>query len=83
MSNRQFGTESIKNVRTLNLHFGRLTAIKWVRKWFGFDYTRAALAVDDIISLKPWTKPGVKPDLNTWELSGITPVRIPRLRSQP
>lgn len=65
----------IKNVRSLNLHFGRLTAIKWTREARDLSYEVARMAVDDIIQNQPWTRPHIKADLNTWELGNISPVR--------
>jgi hypothetical protein len=58
---------TIKQVRTLNHHLGRLPAIKFLRTVLGLPYLVAKLAVDDIVTNKPWTKPEIKPDLNTWE----------------
>jgi hypothetical protein len=66
--------DTIKNIRSINLHVGRLTAIKWVRKTFNLSFSVARLAVDDIITNKPWTNPAIKADLNKWDLDGVRPV---------
>lgn len=59
--------ETIKQVRTLNLHVGRLAAIKYLRSVRGLSFEVARLAVEDITTNKPWTKPQIKADLNWWE----------------
>ena len=59
--------ETYKAVRTLNLHKGRLAAIKYLRTVCGLPFSVASLAVEDIASNKPWTKPQIKADLNWWE----------------
>jgi hypothetical protein len=58
--------EAIKQVRTLNRHVGRLAAIKYLRAG-GLPHLVAKMAVEDITTNKPWTKPRIKADLNWWE----------------
>ena len=59
--------ETYKQVRTLNLHFGRLSAIKYLRSVRGISFEAARLAVEDITTNKRWTKPEIQADLNCWE----------------
>ena len=59
--------DTIKQVRSLHLHQGRLSAIKYLRTACKLPFAVARLAVEDIITCKPWTRPEIKPDLNQWE----------------
>lgn len=58
--------DTYKAVRSLNLHVGRLAAIKYIRTVCGCPFAVACMAADDIISNKRWTKPEIKADLNDW-----------------
>jgi hypothetical protein len=68
--------EQYKNVRSINLHVGRLSAIKYLRAVLGVSFETARVAVDDITTNKPWTKPQIKADLNWWEMAGQTAVAL-------
>ena len=63
---QHMNANTIKEVRSLNAHVGRLSAIKVLRSC-GLPFSVAKLAVDDIITNKPWTKPEIKAYLNNWE----------------
>lgn len=52
------------NIRTLDYHYGRLVAIKWIRQHFGIGYQQAKMAHQDITTYQRWTMPWIHPDLN-------------------